>query len=81
MFEGGDEVVWVVMGKDVGGVRVVNQFDIDGLFIFVIVVVDYFGKCIVGQSIVLGIFKQCDFGDNQIDYGVVDGKDIVVVDE
>ncbi|KAK0385716.1 hypothetical protein NLU13_6893 [Sarocladium strictum] len=79
--EGGDEAARVATGKDVAGVRIVNQLDIDGLFTPATVVVDYLGKRIVGQSIVPGIFKQRDPGDNQIDYGAVDGKDIVAADE
>ena len=79
--EGGDEAARVATGKDVMGVRLVNQLDIDGLFTPGTVVVDYLGKRIVGQSIVPGIFKQRDPGENQIDYGAVDGKDVVASDE
>ncbi|KOS19252.1 Clustered mitochondria protein -like protein [Escovopsis weberi] len=79
--EGGDEAARVATGKDVAGVRLVNQLDIDGLFTPATVVVDYLGKRIVGQSIVPGIFKQREPGENQIDYGAVDGKDVVAADE
>jgi protein TIF31 len=79
--EGGDEAARIATGKDVMGVRMVNQLDIDGLFTPGTVVVDYLGKRIVGQSIVPGIFKQRDPGENQIDYGAVDGKDVVAADE
>lgn len=79
--EGGDEAARVATGKDVMGVRLVNQLDIDGLFTPATVVVDYLGKRIVGQSIVPGIFKQREPGENQIDYGAVDGKDVVANDE
>ncbi|QPH16947.1 Intracellular distribution of mitochondria [Epichloe festucae Fl1] len=79
--EGGDEAARVATGKDVAGVRLVNQLDIDGLFAPATVVVDYLGKRIVGQSIVPGIFKQREPGENQIDYGAVDGKDLVAADE
>ncbi|CAG9979040.1 unnamed protein product [Clonostachys byssicola] len=79
--EGGDEAARVATGKDVAGVRLVNQLDIDGLFTPATVVVDYLGKRIVGQSIVPGIFKQREPGENQIDYGAVDGKDVVADDE
>lgn len=78
--EGGDEAARVATGKDVMGVRIVNQLDIDGLFTPGTVVVDYLGKRIVGQSIVPGIFKQREPGENQIDYGAVDGKDVVASD-
>lgn len=79
--EGGDEAARVATGKDVMGVRIVNQLDIDGLFTAGTVVVDYLGKRIVGQSIVPGIFKQREPGENQIDYGAVDGKETVAADE
>ena len=79
--EGGDEAARVATGKDVMGVRIANQLDIEGLFTPGTVVVDYLGKRIVGQSIVPGIFKQRDPGENQIDYGAVDGKDVVAADE
>ncbi|KAF4966438.1 hypothetical protein FSARC_5882 [Fusarium sarcochroum] len=79
--EGGDEAARVATGKDVAGVKIVNQLDIEGLFTPATVVVDYLGKRIVGQSIVPGIFKQREPGENQIDYGAVDGKDIVAADE
>lgn len=79
--EGGDEAARIATGKDVIGVKMVNQLDIDGLFTPGTVVVDYLGKRIVGQSIVPGIFKQRDPGENQIDYGAVDGKDVIAADE
>jgi protein TIF31 len=79
--EGGDEAARVATGKDVMGVRMVNQLDIDGLFTPGTVVVDYLGKRLVGQSIVPGIFKQREPGENQIDYGAVDGKEVVAADE
>lgn len=79
--EGGDEAARVATGKDVMGVRMVNQLDIDGLFTPGTVVIDYMGKRIVGQSIVPGIFKQREPGENQIDYGAVDGKEVVASDE
>jgi protein TIF31 len=75
--EGGDEAARIATGKDVNGVRSVNQLDIPGLCAPGTVVVDYLGKRIVGQSIVPGIFKQREPGEQQIDYGGVEGKDIV----
>lgn len=79
--EGGDEAARVATGKDVAGVRLVNQLDIAGLFAPATVVVDYLGKRVVGQSIVPGIFKQREPGEHQIDYGAVDGKDVVAADD
>jgi protein TIF31 len=79
--EGGDEAARVATGKDVMGVKAVNQLDIAGLFTPGTVVVDYLGKRIVGQSIVPGIFKQREPGEHQIDYGGVEGKDVVADNE
>ncbi|KAF1958496.1 hypothetical protein CC80DRAFT_491046 [Byssothecium circinans] len=79
--EGGDEAARVAVGKDVFGVRAVNNLDISGLFTAGTVVVDYLGKRIVGQSIVPGIFKQREEGEHQIDYGAVEGKEIVADDK
>jgi protein TIF31 len=79
--EGGDDAARVATGKDVAGVRMVNQLDIDGLYTPGTVVVDYLGKRIVGQSIVPGIFRPREPGETQIDYGAVDGKDVIASDE
>lgn len=79
--EGGDEAARVAVGKDVAGVRAVNQLDIQGLYTPGTVVVDYLGKRIVGQSIVPGIFKQREAGEHQIDYGGVEGHDVVTENE
>ncbi|EAT77883.2 hypothetical protein SNOG_14691 [Parastagonospora nodorum SN15] len=79
--EGGDEAARVAVGKDVIGVRAVNNLDIPNLFTSGTVVVDFLGKRIVGQSIVPGIFKQRDPGEHQIDYGAVEGKEIVADDK
>jgi len=75
--DGGDEAARVATGKDVQGVKAVNQLDVDGLFTPGTVVVDYLGKRVVGQSIVPGIFKQREPGEHQIDYGGVEGKDVI----
>lgn len=75
--DGGDEAARVATGKDVQGVKAVNQLDINGLFTPGTVVVDYLGKRIVGQSIVPGIFKQREPDEHQIDYGGVEGKDVI----
>ncbi|PIB01210.1 Clustered mitochondria protein [Cercospora beticola] len=79
--DGGDEAARVATGKDVQGVKAVNQLDINGLFTPGTVVVDYLGKRVVGQSIVPGIFKQREPGEHQIDYGGVEGKDIIASNE
>ncbi|ETN38080.1 uncharacterized protein HMPREF1541_07704 [Cyphellophora europaea CBS 101466] len=79
--EGGDEAARIAVGKDVAGVKAVNQLDINGLFTPGTVVVDYLGKRIVAQSIVPGIFKQREPGEHQIDYGGVEGRDTVTENE
>jgi protein TIF31 len=79
--EGGDEAARVATGKDAAGVQLVNQLDIDGLYTATTVVVDYMGKRIIAQGVVPGIFKQREPGEHQIDYGGVEGKDVITTDE
>ncbi|KAI9881081.1 MAG: Intracellular distribution of mitochondria [Pleopsidium flavum] len=79
--EGGDEAARVAVGKDVMGVKAVNQLDIQGLHTPGTIVIDYLGKRLVGQSIVPGIFKQREPCENQIDYGGVEGRDTVAENE
>ncbi|KAF2102171.1 eukaryotic translation initiation factor subunit [Rhizodiscina lignyota] len=79
--DGGDEAARVATGKDVVGVKAVNQLDITGLFTPGTVIIDYLGKRIVAQSIVPGIFKQREPGEPQVDYGGVEGKDVVAENE
>ncbi|KAL9010034.1 MAG: hypothetical protein Q9173_004988 [Seirophora scorigena] len=75
--EGGDEAARVAVGKDVAGVKAVNQLDISGLATPGTIIVDYLGKRLVAQSIVPGIFKQREPDEPQVDYGGVEGKDVV----
>ncbi|KAL6713394.1 Intracellular distribution of mitochondria [Lecanora helva] len=75
--EGGDEAARVAVGKDVAGVKAVNQLDIPGLATPGTIIVDYLGKRIVAQSIVPGIFKQREPDEHQVDYGGVEGRDVV----
>lgn len=79
--EGGDEAARVAVGKDVSGVKAVNQLDIAGLSTPGTIIVDYLGKRIVAQSIVPGIFKQRDPEEHQVDYGGVDGRHVVAENE
>ncbi|KAI5816826.1 clustered mitochondria-domain-containing protein [Pyronema omphalodes] len=79
--EGGDEAARVATGKDVMGVKAVNTLDIPGLQTPGTVVVDYLGRRLVAQSIVPGIFRQREEGQSQIDYGGVEGKDVVATSE
>ena len=75
--EGGDEAARVAVGKDVVGVRAVNQLDVAGLASPGTIVVDYLGKRLVAQSIVPGIFRQREPDEHQVDYGGVEGREVV----
>jgi len=79
--EGGDEAARVAVGKDVSGVKAVNQVDIAGLASPGTIVVDYLGKRLVAQSLVPGIFKQREPDEHQVDYGGVEGRDTVAENE
>ncbi|KAI4101151.1 MAG: hypothetical protein L6R37_005073 [Teloschistes peruensis] len=79
--EGGDEAARIAVGKDVVGVKSVNQLDIPGLATPGTIIVDYLGKRLVAQTIVPGIFKQREPDEPQVDYGGVEGKDVVADNE
>lgn len=79
--EGGDSAARVAVGKDVSGVKAVNQLDIQGLSTPGTLVVDYLGKRLVAQSIVPGIFKQREPEEHQVDYGGVEGRDVIAHNE
>lgn len=79
--EGGDEAARVAVGRDVCGVKVVNQLDIAGVHTAGTIIVDYLGKRLVAQSIVPGIFKQREPEEHQVDYGGVEGRDVVADNE
>lgn len=79
--DGGDEAARVAVGKDVFGVKAVNQLDIAGLSTPGTIIVDYLGKRLVAQSIVPGIFKQREPEEHQVDYGGVDSRHVVTENE
>ena len=79
--EGGDEAARIAVGKDVCGVKTVNQLDIPGLATPGTIIIDYLGKRLVAQSIVPGIFKQREPEEHQVDYGGVEGRDVVADNE
>ena len=79
--EGGNAAARVAVKKDVNGVRAVNQVDIPGLSTPATITVDYLGKRIVAQSIVPGIFKQREPDEYSVDYGGVEGREIVADNE
>lgn len=75
--EGGDEAARVAVGRDVSGVKAVNQLDIPGLSTPGTMIVDYLGKRLVAQSIVPGIFKPREPDEYQVDYGGVEGREVI----
>ena len=79
--EGGDEAARTAVGKDVCGVRSVNQLDIAGVHTAGTIIIDYLGRRLVAQSIVPGIFKQREPEEHQVDYGGVEGRDVVADNE
>lgn len=79
--EGGNAAARVAVGKDVSGVKAVNQLDICGLSTPGTIIVDYLGKRLVAQSIVPGIFKQREPEEHQVDYGGVEGRDVIADNE
>ncbi|CAM0142559.1 Intracellular distribution of mitochondria [Umbelopsis sp. WA50703] len=76
---GGDEAAHVATGKDLEGVRILNNADVEGLCTLGSVIVDYKGERIVAQSIVPGIFRRQD--ENSIVYGSVDNGEKISADE
>lgn len=79
--EGGNAAARLAVGKDVSGVKAVNQLDICGLSTPGTIIVDYLGKRLVAQSIVPGIFKQREPEEHQVDYGGVEGRDVIAHNE
>ncbi|KAJ1956116.1 Intracellular distribution of mitochondria, partial [Linderina pennispora] len=67
---GGDAAAHAATGKDITGVRLLNQLDVEGLNTLGSVVVDYRGVRVVAQSVVPGIFRRQE--TTQIVYGSVD---------
>jgi protein TIF31 len=76
---GGDEAAHVATGKDLEGVRLLNNIDAEGLYTLASVIVDYKGQRIIAQSIVPGIFRRQD--ENSIVYGSVDNGAQISADE
>ncbi|KAJ2782746.1 Intracellular distribution of mitochondria [Coemansia interrupta] len=76
---GGDAAAHVATGKDITGVRLLNQLDIEGLHTLGSVVVDYRGVRVVAQSVVPGIFRRQE--TTQIVYGSVDNGKTLSADE
>ncbi|KAI9279396.1 clustered mitochondria-domain-containing protein, partial [Umbelopsis sp. AD052] len=76
---GGDEAAHVATGKDLEGVRILNNADVEGLCTLGSVIVDYKGIRVVAQSIVPGIFRRQD--ETSIVYGSVDNGEKISADE
>ncbi|KAJ2848641.1 Intracellular distribution of mitochondria [Coemansia brasiliensis] len=72
---GGDAAAHVATGKDITGVRLLNQLDVEGLNTLGSMVVDYRGVRVVAQSVVPGIFRRQE--TTQIVYGSIDSGNTV----
>ncbi|RKP27935.1 clustered mitochondria-domain-containing protein, partial [Syncephalis pseudoplumigaleata] len=75
---GGEMAAHAATGKDLEGVRILNQLDIEGLHTLGCVIVDYKGERVVAQSIVPGIFRRQD--ESSIVYGSIDGGTTIASD-
>ncbi|KAJ2776035.1 Intracellular distribution of mitochondria, partial [Coemansia javaensis] len=75
---GGDAAAHAATGKDITGVRLLNQLDVDGLSTLGSVAVDYRGLRVVAQSVVPGIFRRQE--TTQIVYGSIDGGKTIGAD-
>lgn len=76
---GGDAAAHAATGKDIIGVRIINQLGVDGINTLGSVVVDYRGVRVVAQSVVPGIFRKQDT-TTQIVYGSVDNGTTISAD-
>ncbi|KAJ2344999.1 Intracellular distribution of mitochondria, partial [Coemansia sp. RSA 2673] len=75
---GGDSAAHVATGKDITGVRLLNQLDTQGLHTLGSVVVDYCGVRVVAQSVVPGVFRRQEATPivyGSVDQGVTVGAD------
>ncbi|KAJ2354264.1 Intracellular distribution of mitochondria, partial [Coemansia sp. RSA 2611] len=75
---GGDAAAHVATGKDITGVRLLNQLDTQGLHTLGSVVVDYCGVRVVAQSVVPGVFRRQEATPivyGSVDQGVTVGAD------
>lgn len=57
---GGDEAAHVAVSKDVQGIRILNNLDVEGLCLLGTVVIDWQGQRWVAQTVVPGLFRRRD---------------------
>ncbi|MCO5600307.1 hypothetical protein L7F22_054417 [Adiantum nelumboides] len=57
---GGDEAAHVAVSKDVQGIRILNNLDVEGLCLLGTVVIDWKGQRWVAQTVVPGLFRRRD---------------------
>ena len=79
--EGGHAAARFAAGKDLVGVNVLNQLDVDGFGVVCTALIDYCGHRIVAQGPVPGIFRENPEGKSQIIYGSVDNQEQVFNDD
>ncbi|TPX65936.1 hypothetical protein SpCBS45565_g04801 [Spizellomyces sp. 'palustris'] len=75
---GGPDAAHVAVSKDVDGVRLLSNLEIDGLHTLGTAVIDYMGQRIVGQTVIPGILsRRAVESESLVKYGSVDlGKEI-----
>jgi protein TIF31 len=78
---GGLEASHVAISKDIDGISLVEQKDLNGINTLGTIMVDYRGHRIVAQSIVPGILKKAENDESSILYGSVDGGLEIISDE
>lgn len=78
---GGEEAAHVGVSKDIDGVRMVSNLDMENMFTLGTAVVDYKGIRTVCQTIVPGILKKAVTGESSVKYGSVDSGKEVSFDE
>ncbi|KAJ3187481.1 Intracellular distribution of mitochondria [Gaertneriomyces sp. JEL0708] len=83
MFEsvGGEAAHHVSVSKDVDGVRLLSNMGASDIFTLGTVVIDYLGRRIVAQTVIPGILRRREDGDNLVKYGSVDGGKEVTSDQ
>ena len=77
---GGEEAAHVGVSKDVDGVKLLANLDLEGIYTLGTAVVDYKGIRTVCQTIVPGILKKASTGENSVKYGSVDSGNEISFD-
>ncbi|KAJ9068912.1 Intracellular distribution of mitochondria [Entomophthora muscae] len=74
---GGEEAAYVAASKDIIGVRLLNQLDLEGLYTMGSCLVDYRGERYVVQCVIPGLFRMQEL----IQYGTTDLGVTIFADE